>query len=410
MLKRIPAAELRTGMFLHELCGSWMDHPFWRTAFKISDPKDIRRVVESGVREVWIDTSKGRDVAPPQLSAPATPPEPVPEPPPEPLPPAASEAPPARTETAAELARAAKICATSRAAVTSMFQEARMGQAVDAGAAAPLVEEIANSVMRNPGALISLARLKTKDDYTYMHSVAVCALMIALGRELGQDEAMIREVGTAGLLHDIGKMAIPDDILNKPGKLTDAEFGNVRRHPEEGWRMLQESRGVCETALDVCLHHHEKVDGSGYPHRLAGEAISLVAKMGAVCDVYDAITSDRPYKAGWAPTESLRKMTEWANGHFDPTVFRAFVKAVGIYPLGSLVRLQSGRLGVVVSQTGKSLLTPQVKVFFSTRLNAHIKPETVDLDRPGCPDRIIDHEDPARWGFRDLAQMWAVPA
>ncbi len=289
-----------------------------------------------------------------------------------------------------------------------MFQEARMGQAIDAESAGPLVEEIAGSVLRNPGALISLARLKTKDDYTYMHSVAVCALMVALGRELGLDEKMIREVGLAGLLHDIGKMAIPLDILNKPGKLTDSEFVCVKSHPEEGWKMLQEGRGVGETTLDVCLHHHEKVDGSGYPHRLAGDAISLVAKMGAVCDVYDAITSNRPYKAGWAPTESLRKMTEWSNGHFDPTVFRAFVKAVGIYPLGSLVRLQSGRLGVVVSQTGKSLLTPQVKVFFSTRSNAHVRPELVDLDRPGCPDRIVDHEDPSRWGFGDLSEMWAT--
>ena len=405
MLKRISTGQLRTGMFLQELCGSWLEHPFWRTSFKITDPKDIRRIVESGIRDVWIDTAKGLDVAPPVVAQAA------PEPAAEPAPVVAPEelpAPPARVEAAAELQRAARIVSTAKEAVTSMFQEARMGQAIDAESAGPLVEEIAGSVLRNPGALISLARLKTKDDYTYMHSVAVCALMVALGRELGLDEKMIREVGLAGLLHDIGKMAIPLDILNKPGKLTDSEFVCVKSHPEEGWKMLQEGRGVGETTPDVCLHHHEKVDGSGYPHRLAGDAISLVAKMGAVCDVYDAITSNRPYKAGWAPTESLRKMTEWSNGHFDPTVFRAFVKAVGIYPLGSLVRLQSGRLGVVVSQTGKSLLTPQVKVFFSTRSNAHVRPELVDLDRPGCPDRIVDHEDPSRWGFGDLSEMWAT--
>lgn len=412
MLKRIPVTELRAGMFVHELCGSWMDHPFWRSAFKLKDAKDIRRIRESGVREVWIDTAKGRDVARPEPTDPAAPPVVAADPPeaqaalPEPV---AEQDPPARVESRAELVRAARICATARAAVTSMFQEARMGQAVDAEATAPLVAEIASSVMRNPGALISLARLKTKDDYTYMHSVAVCALMVALGRELDLDEAMIHQVGTAGLLHDIGKMAVPLEILNKPGKLTDSEFVSIRAHPEAGWQMLQEGRGVSEVALEVCLHHHEKVDGSGYPHRLAGDAISLVAKMGAVCDVYDAITSDRPYKTGWQPTESLRKMTEWANGHFDPTIFRAFVKAVGIYPLGSLVRLQSGRLGVVVAQTGKSLLTPQVKVFFSTRSDAHIQPEIVDLDRPGCADRIVEHEDPTRWGFRDLSAMWAAP-
>lgn len=273
MLKRIPVTRLRAGMYVHELCGSWIDHPFWRNAFKLNDAKDVRRVVESGVREVWIDTKKGFDVVPPDQAEPAEVPAAMAELA-APVESASNEPPPARVEIKAELVRAARICATARAAVTSMFQEARMGQAVDAEAAAPLVAEIAGSVMRNPGALISLARLKTKDDYTYMHSVAVCALMIALGRELGLDEAMIRDVGTAGLLHDIGKMAVPLEILNKPGKLSDTEFVAVRAHPEEGWKMLQEGRGVSEVALDVCLHHHEKVDGSGYPHRLAGDAIS----------------------------------------------------------------------------------------------------------------------------------------
>ncbi|HNC60421.1 MAG TPA: DUF3391 domain-containing protein [Rhodocyclaceae bacterium] len=247
MLKRISTGQLRTGMFLQELCGSWLEHPFWRTSFKITDPKDIRRIVESGIRDVWIDTAKGLDVAPPVVAQAA------PEPAAEPAPVVAPEelpAPPARVEAAAELQRAARIVSTAKEAVTSMFQEARMGQAIDAESAGPLVEEIAGSVLRNPGALISLARLKTKDDYTYMHSVAVCALMVALGRELGLDEKMIREVGLAGLLHDIGKMAIPLDILNKPGKLTDSEFVCVKSHPEEGWKMLQEGRGVGETTLD----------------------------------------------------------------------------------------------------------------------------------------------------------------
>lgn len=409
MIKKICVQQLELGMFLESFCGSWMEHPFWRTRFKLVHPQDLQRIRASSVREVWIDTRKGLDVAQGAAAETCDGVDGWTEPPPGGISalagPHAEEPPVSLGE---EIHRARQICLRSRQAITSMLQEARMGRAIQQEDARALVSEISGSIARNPHALLSMARLKTADDYTYMHSVAVCALMVALGRELGLDEKMIREVGLAGLLHDIGKMAIPLDILNKPGKLTDSEFVCVKSHPEEGWKMLQEGRGVGETTLDVCLHHHEKVDGSGYPHRLAGDAISLVAKMGAVCDVYDAITSNRPYKAGWAPTESLRKMTEWSNGHFDPTVFRAFVKAVGIYPLGSLVRLQSGRLGVVVSQTGKSLLTPQVKVFFSTRSNAHVRPELVDLDRPGCPDRIVDHEDPSRWGFGDLSEMWAT--
>ena len=144
-----------------------------------------------------------------------------------------------------------------------------MGKAIDAENAMPLVEEIASSVMRNPGALIGLARLKTADDYTYMHSVAVCALMIALSRQLGLDDQKTREAGLAGLLHDIGKMAVPSTILNKPGKLTDAEFVSVKEHPAAGHKMLLEAKGISAIALDVCLHHHEKMDGC----RLSGSFI-----------------------------------------------------------------------------------------------------------------------------------------
>lgn len=282
-----------------------------------------------------------------------------------------------------------------------------MGKAVDTAGAVQLVEEISNSVARNPGALISLARLKTADDYTYMHSVAVCALMIALSKQLKLDETQTRSAGIAGLLHDLGKAVMPMDVLNKPGKLTDDEYAIIKRHPEEGYKMLLAGKGADDVALDVVLHHHEKTDGSGYPKRLKDKEISLYAKMGAVCDVYDAITSNRPYKAGWDPAESLRKMAEWANGHFDPVVFQAFVKSLGIYPIGSLVSLNSGRLGIVVEQGEKSLLSPQVKVFFSTKANARIKPEIVDLSRPNCTEKIAGREDPDKWKFPDLNELWS---
>ncbi|MBI1835274.1 MAG: HD-GYP domain-containing protein, partial [Burkholderiales bacterium] len=259
----------------------------------------------------------------------------------------------------------------------------------------------------NPGALIGLARLKTADDYTYMHSVAVCALMIALSRQLKLSDEETREAGLAGLLHDIGKMAVPAEILNKPGKLTDAEFVSVKEHPAAGYQMLLEAKGVGSIALDVCLHHHEKMDGSGYPKGLEGDQISLYARMGAVCDVYDAITSNRPYKAGWCPAESLRKMSEWSRGHFDDRVFQAFVKSIGIYPVGTLVKLHSGRLGVVIEQqVGKSLLLPKVRVFFSSKSMAYITPLLLDLSAPGVQDKIVSREDTAAWGLKDIDRYW----
>jgi HD-GYP domain-containing protein (c-di-GMP phosphodiesterase class II) len=242
-----------------------------------------------------------------------------------------------------------------------------------------------------------------------MHSVAVCALMIALGRQTGLDEELNHRLGIAGLLHDLGKAMVPLEILNKPGKLTDEEFRIMKRHPEEGGRLLERNRGVDEIVLDVVLHHHEKNEGSGYPEGFKRGEISLYAKMGAVCDVYDAITSNRPYKAGWDPAESLHKMAEWVNGHFDMSVFQAFVKSLGIYPVGSLVRLSSGRIGVVVAQSPKSLLAPRIKVFFSTRGTARIMPELLDLSMPGCREKIAGHENPADWNFPDLDELWSTP-
>ncbi len=405
MLKRISIEHLRTGMYVQELCGSWMEHPFWRKSFLLKDPKDIATIRECGISEVWIDTRKAHDVAAGQVrqeaddqvesalihlaqSAPIV----------------------TRSSMAEEVKHARKLVAKSKEAVSSMFQEARMGKALDAADAAPLVEEISASVARNPGALLSIARLKNKDEYTYMHSVAVCALMISLARQLNFDEAQTREAGLAGLLHDVGKMMIPEEVLNKPGKLTDAEFDLVKSHPAQGHELLLGGSNISAVALDVCLHHHEKVDGSGYPHRLKGDEISLFAKMGAVCDVYDAVTSNRPYKAGWDPAESLRKMAEWAKGHFDDAVFQAFVKSVGIYPTGALVRLESGRLGVVIEQGQKSLLTPRIRVFFSTKSSVYITPEMIDLARPGTQDKIVGREDAEKWGIKNVNDIWMAAA
>ena len=306
-----------------------------------------------------------------------------------------------------ELRVAASICSESKRAVVSMFNEARLGKAVDSASAQNLVEEISDSVTRNPGALISLARLKTADDYTYMHSVAVCAMMVALAKQVGLSEEHTRSAGMAGLLHDLGKAAIPLAVLNKPGKLTDDEFEVIKSHPVEGYNMLKEGGSVEDSVLDACLHHHEKIDGSGYPDKLKGDEITLIARMTAICDVYDAITSDRPYKRGWDPSESLRRMAEWTKGHFDPRLFQAFVKSIGIYPVGSLVRLTSGRIGVVMEQGEKSLTSPRVKVFFSTKSDLRIPPEVVDLAEPGCNEKVVAREDPDKWRFPDLNELWS---
>jgi HD-GYP domain-containing protein (c-di-GMP phosphodiesterase class II) len=218
------------------------------------------------------------------------------------------------------------------------------------------------------------------------------------------DENECRAAGLAGLMHDLGKAVMPLDVLNKPGKLTDDEFAVMRSHPERGHALLLEGRGASAEVLDVCLHHHERIDGTGYPHKLAGDAITRVARMGAICDVYDAITSNRPYKRGWDPAESIARMASW-KGHFDTALFTSFVKSLGIYPVGSLVRLESGRLAVVTEQNPAALTAPQVKVFFSTKSNMPVPVLRLDLAAGG--DRIVGRESATKWGFTHLDTLWA---
>lgn len=404
MLKRIAVTDLRVGMYITEFCGAWTDHPFWRERFLLNSDSDLKRIVDSAIREVWIETSKGLDVgadvpavgvAQVNSSADAV------------LAAVAER----KVKTLAkvsmeeEVLAALRLCERSKTAIMEMFNQVRMGCAIDLQGVNQLVDTIANSIVRHPHALISLARLKSVNEYTYMHSVAVSGLMIGLARQLGLSQSTVHEAGLAGLLHDIGKMAIPLEILDKPGKLTGEEFSVIYQHPELGARILMDSHHVSAMVLDVCLHHHEKVDGTGYPHKLSGEQISMLGRMAAVCDVYDAVTSDRPYKKGWGPADAMHKMAEW-EGHFDPVIFQAFVKYMGIYPVGSLVRLESGRLAVVLEQNESSLLTPKVKVFFSTQKKMSIPQEVIDLSKKKSADRIVSREAHDAWSFKNLNYLW----
>jgi HD-GYP domain-containing protein (c-di-GMP phosphodiesterase class II) len=410
MLKTIAVNQVRIGMYIHELKGPWMDHPFWRTKFILKDEMDLLKLKGSALKEVVIDNQRGLDVLP----------EPV-----------------AETLTAKELAlleldrvaeevvpgvkqipevkqvpldaehrKAAKIIQSSRREIMSMFKDLRMGKVIEAANVMPLVEEISASVSRNAHALISLVRLKTADDYTYMHSIAVSALMTNLARELKLSEAEVRQSGLAGLMHDMGKAEVPVQILNKPGSLTDNEFDVIRLHPQNGYDMLVKANITDPVTLDVCLHHHEKIDGSGYPGHLEGENISIYARMGAICDVYDALTSTRAYKPGWEPGIALKRMASWS-GHFDPKVLEAFVKSMGIYPIGTVVMLKSGRLAVVVRQTPDNLLMPVVKAFFSTKSLVHIPVEEIDLSRQGA-DEIVSNESALSWGIGNIEHLWAA--
>lgn len=407
-MKKVSVGQVRLGMFIHRLEGDWLDHPFWKSRFVLKTERDLQKLRESVIKEVWIDPSQGLDVAPePALVASAAPP--VPQSFKEPIEPESAEQLPLARPTAdldSEIGKASAIVRRAKQSVAQLFAQAKEGELPSQDAARALADEVSESVMRHPGALVSLSRLKAQDDYVYLHSLAVSAMMVALARQLSMDEERCRLAGLAGLLHNVGMAMVPSDIIKKKGKLTDEETFVVRAHPVQGYEMLKSLGNCPKEVLEACLHHHERWDGAGYPFGLEGEAIPVFARMCAICDAYDAITSNRSYRSGWDPGESIAQMASWS-GQFDQELFNAFVRSMGLYPTGSLVRLQSQKLAVVVDQNPQSQTTPVVKVFYSLRSQMHIPPERVDLGHPSCRDRIVSREPAAEWSKLGLDSLWA---
>lgn len=396
MFKKIDASQLKVGMYIHDLSCDWMAHPFVRNRFLLSSEGEIRKIVNAGIHDVVIDSARGLDVddAPTLAEAQAETERELLE-----LVSVPSVVAP-RVTLGVEMVRATKIRNQAVKLVRRVMADARFGRAIELDCVQPIVLDITDSIMRNPDALIGLLRIKTKDDYTFLHSVSVCALLVAFCRSRGIATELAHQAGLGGLLHDTGKALVPDKILNKPGPLTDEEYAVIKRHSSDGHEILLKSPQVGPIPLDIALHHHERCDGSGYPDQQAGDHISELVQMAAIVDVYDAITTDRVYHKGMPAAAALRKIYEWSKFHFNPNLVQEFMRCVGIYPVGTLVMLESGRLGVVIEAHETNLLAPKVNVFFDSRKKLYIKPETVDLSRGlgfGGGDKIVGHESPEQW-------------
>ena len=415
MLKRIPTDQVRLGMFIQKMEGSWLSHPFWKSKFLLTDPQQLAELKASQVKGVFIDTSKGADVAaatpvvqqamargeavqggfgraesrdlPPQPRSfrpltPRTPPSPQ------------AVAP---RSLAQEYGHATALINQSVKAMHKVFDQARLGKAVQVSALEPMIDEISNSISRNPHAFTGIAKIKKDNEYLYMHSLAVCALMISLARQMKMSEEEVREAGLAGLLMDVGMPHVPDEIIFKDGPLTDEEMRIMRQHTTIAHDFLALGGDMPEQVLDVCLHHHERADGTGYPHGLKGKDIGLFARMAAICDVYDARTSNRLNRRGEDPSIVLEQMGEAVGTHFEADAFNAFVRALGIYPVGSLVRMRSGRLAVVVEQSPDDYTRPRIRAFYSIEDGKHIVPEDLDLCKYAGYDQIVCREVPESW-------------
>jgi HD-GYP domain-containing protein (c-di-GMP phosphodiesterase class II) len=276
----------------------------------------------------------------------------------------------------------------------------RLGRQIELESSRVVVEKITNSIMRNGNAMQSMRRMRNLDDYTFLHSVSVCTMLTTFVQAVGIGVPTIHDIALGALLHDIGKMRVNLTLLNKPSKLSDDEFMHMKSHVVLGSDLLRQMPGIPKIAFEPLDLHHERFDGSGYPNKLKGEEISEIGRMTAIVDVYDAITSDRCYHKPVGPAEGIRKLFEWSKFHFDPALVQLFVKSIGIYPVGTLVRLERERLGVVIEQREANLLTPLVRVIFDAKRNYYITPEEVDLSKPmgaGGADKIIGHESPGKW-------------
>jgi len=390
MIKRIPVSALKVGMYITDLNNDWIPHNTQRRRGVIKKEETVEKIRQLGVDFVYIDVSKGLDS---QDSEPASEVD-------------------RRNETGLqragelspgifrkvpmieEIGLAQRVHTHAQSLVGDLMDNIKVGTTIDMAPVHQLAEELQSSVFRNANALSCLGRIREKDNYLLEHSVNLSVLMSLFGgyRKLPSDALHQTIVGA--LLHDIGKILTPDEILHKPGRLTPEEFEVMKAHARHSRDILKSTEGIGELSIITAAEHHERMDGSGYPEGLQGEDISVYGRMVAITDVYDAITSDRVYHKGMTPTQGLKKLLEWSNGHLDPKLVKEFIRCVGLYPIGSLVLLESGRLGVVIETNEEDQRLPVVRVMYSTKFRMPVTVDTLDLAKAGTQDRIIRSVDP----------------
>jgi len=389
--KKIGVQNLRLGMYVSELDRPWIESRFLFQGFEIrteEELEELRRVCKYVYIETDVEYTDGQ--AKPR-TAPA-----IGRPAPDefaakrigfelvdkfaaPAPVANSPRYPDRATLEEELPRAREIERETRQLLTGIIEDARMGRLIDTPRAKIAVAELVASVLRNPDALICLNQLKEKDQYTALHSIRVCVLALAFGRHLELTEEELNVLGLGALLHDIGKTKIPVDILNKPGRLAPDEFDLMKSHVPRGVEILEQTPGIPPRAIEVARAHHERFDGSGYALGLSGAEIGLFGQIGAIVDCYDAITSDRAYHAGMSAHDALRKMYEWRRKDFDDRLVENFIQCMGIYPIGSVVEMNTGSVGVVISVNRRRRLRPRVALVLDTDKRPFTSVRVIDL-------------------------------
>jgi putative nucleotidyltransferase with HDIG domain len=358
--EKVEVDELRIGMYVAELDRPWLESPFLFQGFPIRNDDELQQLREV-CSHVYIDVEKSIDWKPTTL---ATAREHVRFPTQ-----GVNRSAPQKKKQYRDresfthaLPEAIMLHSAAKDYIGSVLQDVRLGNSIDTANARELTNRLAENIVKNENALVWLTQLKNRDEYTSMHSINVCVLSMLFGRFLGIAEEKLSHLGLGALLHDIGKMRVPSEILNKPGPLSAEEKVIMNRHPEYGHAILSEHSDLHPAVLEIALSHHERFDGSGYPQGLKGKGLNQYALIVSIIDFYDAVTSDRAYHIGISPHEALNMMYAAAARSFPKELVESFIQCLGIYPIGSLVELESGEVGVVMTVNRQQRLNPILTV------------------------------------------------
>jgi len=404
---KIYCEDLKLGMYISELDHPWIESPFLFQGFPLKNNEEIQQV-QATCKYVYVDTEKTPFSVKAKLETIS----------------ASAQKPVKKkkrkstkidfTDTVTlkkanfdkssfteNLINARKTRDKTRKYIDSMLSEAKMGKIIDTQKAKQLVAELANNIVKNLDASMWLTHLKNRDEYTAIHSLNVCVLSLTFGRSLGLKTDKLNELGLGALLHDIGKMQVPLKILNKPGKLTTEEFEIMKSHPSRGYEMLLTDKSLSSEVLSIVKSHHERLNGKGYPDNLSEKNISYFTKIVSITDVYDAITSDRVYHDGMTPHEALKRLYEWMPENFDTELMQSFIRTIGIYPVGSVVELKTGHIGLVVKLSDTHRLKPVVMLVMNRHKEFYPQRKLVNLassiweKRDGKPEikRILDAKE-----------------
>ncbi|MDO6822302.1 HD-GYP domain-containing protein [Marinobacter sp. 1_MG-2023] len=390
MIKRIPISALKVGMYISDLNNDWIPHNTQRRRGVVKREETIEKIRKMGVQFVYIDAQKGADTQDSETA------EEVEKRNEAALQIAGEQKPgiTPKVSLSEEMAVALGIHSEAQELVGSFMNSAKIGAAIDIAPIHQLADELQNSVTRNANALGCLGRIREKDNYLLEHSVNLSVLMTLFGQYRKLPADVLHQTVVGALLHDLGKILTPDEVLHKPGRLSPEEYEVMKLHARHSRDILSATEGIGELTVITAAQHHERLDGTGYPEGLKGDQISVYGRMVAITDVYDAITADRVYHRGMTPTQGLKKLLEWSGSHLDPALVKQFIRCIGLYPVGSLVLLDSGRLGVVIEINEEDQRLPVVRVMYHTKFRMPITVTTIDLSKAGSQDRILRAVDP----------------